>query len=128
MPKVAIDRVEKRYETGAGDVLALQDIRATIGEGEFVCLLGPSGCGKSTLLRIIAGLIGPTNARVLIDSQPVESCGPDRAFVFQDYALFPWMTVEENVAFGLAARGLPPHEQRRRAGELLKVVGLATFG
>jgi ABC-type nitrate/sulfonate/bicarbonate transport system ATPase subunit len=124
---VVIDRVEKRYDTDGGDVLALQDIEATIGEGEFVCLLGPSGCGKSTLLRIIAGLIAASGGRVLIDSQPVAGCGPDRAFVFQDYALFPWMTVQDNVAFGLAARGVAHEEQRRRALELLKVVGLAPF-
>ena len=124
---VRIDRVEKRYEAGGGDVLALHDIEATIGEGEFVCLLGPSGCGKSTLLRIIAGLMPASAGRVLIGSQPVQGCGPDRAFVFQDYALFPWMTVQQNVAFGLAARGEPLDEQRRKALELLKVVGLAPF-
>jgi ABC-type nitrate/sulfonate/bicarbonate transport system ATPase subunit len=125
--EVAIEGVDKRYAADGGDVLALQNIRATIGAGEFVCLLGPSGCGKSTLLRIVAGLIPATAGRVLIDSQPVHGCGPDRAFVFQDYALFPWMTVEENVAFGLASRGVSPEEQRRKARELLKVVGLAEF-
>ena len=124
---VLIERVGKRYEADGGDVVALQDIQAAIGEGEFVCLLGPSGCGKSTLLRIIAGLIPASAGRVLIDGAPVQGCGPDRAFVFQDYALFPWMTVEQNVAFGLAARGATREEQRRKALELLKVVGLAEF-
>ena len=124
---VVIDGVDKRYEADGGDVLALEHIGAAIGEGEFVCLLGPSGCGKSTLLRIIAGLIPATGGRVLIDGQPVRGCGPDRAFVFQDYALFPWMTVQDNVAFGLAARGMAIEEQRRKALELLKVVGLAQF-
>ena len=122
-----IERVEKRYDSDGGDVLALQGVEAAIGEGEFVCLLGPSGCGKSTLLRIIAGLIPASAGRVLIGSQPVQGCGPDRAFVFQDYALFPWMTVQDNVGFGLAARGEPLEEQRRKAHELLKVVGLAPF-
>ena len=124
---VRIDRIDKRYDSEGGDVLALQAIEATIGEGEFVCLLGPSGCGKSTLLRIIAGLIPASGGRVLIGSQPVLGCGPDRAFVFQDYALFPWMTVQDNVGFGLAARGVPFEEQRRRALELLRVVGLVQF-
>jgi ABC-type nitrate/sulfonate/bicarbonate transport system ATPase subunit len=124
---VVIDGVDKRYEADGGDVLALDDIGAAIREGEFVCLLGPSGCGKSTLLRIIAGLIPATRGRVLIDGKPVAGCGPDRAFVFQDYALFPWMTVQDNVAFGLAARGVAIEEQRRKALELLKVVGLAQF-
>ena len=127
MGMVVIDHVEKRYDTGGGDLLALQDIRTTVGEAEFVCLLGPSGCGKSTLLRIVAGLIPATAGRVLIDSKAVAGCGPDRAFVFQDYALFPWMTVEDNVSFGLAARGVPADEQRRKASELLKVVGLGDF-
>jgi len=122
-----IERVEKRYDSDGGDVLALQGVEAAVGEGEFVCLLGPSGCGKSTLLRIIAGLIPASAGRVLIGSQPVQGCGPDRAFVFQDYALFPWMTVQDNVGFGLAARGEPLEEQRRKAHELLKVVGLAPF-
>jgi NitT/TauT family transport system ATP-binding protein len=124
---VVIERVEKRYEADGGDVLALQNIQASVGEGEFVCLLGPSGCGKSTLLRIVAGLIPASSGRVLIGSQQVAGCGPDRAFVFQDYALFPWMTVQDNVAFGLAARGVALEERRRRALELLKVVGLAQF-
>ncbi|HKX37797.1 MAG TPA: ABC transporter ATP-binding protein, partial [Burkholderiales bacterium] len=124
---VVFDRVEKRYAVDGGDVLALEAIEATVGEGEFVCLLGPSGCGKSTLLRIVAGLIPASGGRVLIGAQPVQGCGPDRAFVFQDYALFPWMTVQDNVAFGLAARGVAPEEQRRRALELLKIVGLAQF-
>jgi NitT/TauT family transport system ATP-binding protein len=124
---VVIDRVDKRYAADSGDVVALEHIQASIGEGEFVCLLGPSGCGKSTLLRIVAGLIPASGGRVLIDSTPVQGCGPDRAFVFQEYALFPWMTVQDNVAFGLAARGVAPEEQRRRALELLKVVGLAQF-
>src|SRR5919109_5092160 len=124
---VLIERVAKRYAADGGDVLALENIQASVGEGEFVCLLGPSGCRKSTLLRIIAGLIPATSGRVLIGADPVQGCGPDRAFVFQDYALFPWMTVEENVAFGLAARGVPLEEQRRKAHELLKVVGLAEF-
>jgi NitT/TauT family transport system ATP-binding protein len=124
---VVIDRVDKRYAADSGDVVALEHIQASVGEGEFVCLLGPSGCGKSTLLRIVAGLIPASGGRVLIDSTPVQGCGPDRAFVFQEYALFPWMTVQDNVAFGLAARGVAPEEQRRRALELLKVVGLAQF-
>ncbi len=127
MGTVAIDDVEKRYDGDGGDLLALEGIRATVGEGEFACLLGPSGCGKSTLLRIVAGLIAATAGRVLIGGKAVEGCGADRAFVFQDYALFPWMTVQDNVGFGLATRGVPRDEQRRKAAELLRVVGLGDF-
>jgi NitT/TauT family transport system ATP-binding protein len=127
MGAVVIDHVDKRYDSDDGDVLALQGIRTTIREGEFACLLGPSGCGKSTLLRIVAGLIPASAGRVLIGSQAVAGCGPDRAFVFQEYALFPWMTVEDNVSFGLAARGVAADAQRRKAAELLEVVGLRDF-
>ena len=115
---VRIERVEKRYEADGGDVLALENIEAAIGEGEFVCLLGPSGCGKSTLLRIIAGLIPASAGRVLIGAQPVQGCGPDRAFVFQDYALqcgfcTPGQIV--SAAALVAANPEPTRDEIRRA-------------
>jgi NitT/TauT family transport system ATP-binding protein len=106
---------------------ALVDINLRIEEGEFVCLLGPSGCGKSTLLKIIAGLIPATSGRITINGRPVSGPGPERAVVFQDYALFPWMTVRDNVEFGLEARRLPAAERREVSSRLLKVVGLSDF-
>jgi NitT/TauT family transport system ATP-binding protein len=106
---------------------ALVDINLQIKEGEFVCLLGPSGCGKSTLLKIIAGLIPATSGRISINGKPVSGPGPERAVVFQDYALFPWMTVRDNVEFGLEARRLPLAERREVSKRLLKVVGLSDF-
>jgi ABC-type nitrate/sulfonate/bicarbonate transport system ATPase subunit len=124
---VEIQGLGKRYEVEGGEIVALSAISATIHEGEFVCLLGPSGCGKSTLLKIVAGLIPPSAGTIRIDGRVVAGPGPDRAVVFQDYALFPWMTVADNVEFGLAARGVEPARRREVSTELLRVVGLADF-
>jgi NitT/TauT family transport system ATP-binding protein len=124
---VEIQALTKRYPVDGTEIIALADIGADIGEGEFVCLLGPSGCGKSTLLKLAAGLIAPTSGVIRINSRPVTGPGPDRAVVFQDYALFPWMTVRENAEFGLAARGVDPARRRQVSSELLRVVGLADF-
>ena len=124
---VEISALAKRYAVEGSEVVALDGIDIAIGEGEFVCLLGPSGCGKSTLLKIVAGLIPPTEGQIRIDGRPVRGPGPDRAVVFQDYALFPWMTVAENAEFGLAARGVDPEKRRAVSSELLKAVGLGDF-
>jgi NitT/TauT family transport system ATP-binding protein len=119
--------LSKRYAVDDGEILALADIDVQIAEGEFVCLLGPSGCGKSTLLKIVAGLIEPSEGDIRIAGRAVVGPGPDRAVVFQDYALFPWMTVADNVEFGLAARGTPPDRRRSISTELLRAVGLTDF-
>jgi NitT/TauT family transport system ATP-binding protein len=124
---VELQGLGKRYAVDDGEIVALADIQVAIGQGEFVCLLGPSGCGKSTLLKIVAGLIPQTSGTVTIDGRAVQGPGPDRAVVFQDYALFPWMTVADNVEFGLAARGVEPGRRRETSAELLKAVGLADF-
>jgi len=124
---VTIKSLSKRYVTNDADILALSEIDLTVGEGEFVSLLGPSGCGKSTLLKIIAGLLPATSGRIEIHGAAVTAPGPERAVVFQEYALFPWMTVEQNVEFGLEARGVPAAERRRISAELLGVVGLSDF-
>jgi NitT/TauT family transport system ATP-binding protein len=108
-------------------VVAVHDIDLTIGRGELVCLLGPSGCGKSTLLNAIAGFLTPTSGRITVDGVSKAGPGPDRGMVFQEYALFPWMTVSENVAFGLRIQRREPGEVRRRTGELLELLGLADF-
>jgi NitT/TauT family transport system ATP-binding protein len=124
---MVIEDVRKRYVTNDAEILALSEIDLEIGEGEFVTLLGPSGCGKSTLLKIIAGLLPATKGEVKIDGVPVAAPGPERAVVFQDYALFPWMTVEDNVEFGLEARGVAAGERRQVSQDLLRVVGLGEF-
>jgi NitT/TauT family transport system ATP-binding protein len=119
-PKIQIQRVSKSF--GAGPALAEVDL--DVGERELLCLLGPSGCGKSTLLNIVAGFLTPTTGSVLVDGRPVDGPAPDRGVVFQEYALFPWLTVTGNVEFGPAMRGRPPAERRELVTRYLDLVGL----
>ena len=107
--------------------LALQPTSFTVAPGEFVAILGPSGCGKSTLLRIVAGLDQPTAGSVALDGAPVTRPGPDRGMVFQSYTLFPWLTVERNIRYGLEERGLPEAEQRAIAARFIDRTGLRGF-
>jgi NitT/TauT family transport system ATP-binding protein len=106
---------------------ALRDVNLQIDVGEFVCLVGPSGCGKSTLLRLVAGLLAPTEGRVLYRGEPLRGVNPHTAIVFQTFALFPWLTVTENVEVALKARGFPPPARSERAQRLIELVGLAGF-
>jgi NitT/TauT family transport system ATP-binding protein len=124
---LTIENLGKNYVSRGSETNALVNINLRVEEGEFVCLLGPSGCGKSTLLKIIAGLIPATSGRITINGKPVSGPGPDRAVVFQDYALFPWMTVRDNIEFGLEARKLPVAERHEISSRLLKVIGLSDF-
>jgi NitT/TauT family transport system ATP-binding protein len=124
---IVIDNVSKVFDGDGRRMVALQDISLEIPHGQFVCLLGPSGCGKSTLLNAIAGFAPPTAGRVLTDGVPVAGPGPDRGMVFQEYALFPWMTVEQNVGFGLEIKGMPRAQIAARVGELLKLLSLEDF-
>ena len=99
--KVKIDHVKKVFNVRGNEVVALNGVDLEIKENEFVCVVGPSGCGKSTLLNIIAGLDVPSSGNVLLDGNPIDGPGTERGVVFQQYALFPWLTVEKNIAFGL---------------------------
>ena len=119
--------VTKRFTVGDDEVEALAPVDVTISKGEFVCMIGASGCGKSTLLRIIAGFEEPTTGHVLIDGRPVTGPGSDRGMVFQDYALFPWMTVRQNISFGPRQRHLTRDEVDRTTDEFVKMVGLERF-
>jgi NitT/TauT family transport system ATP-binding protein/sulfonate transport system ATP-binding protein len=121
---VVIRGVSKRFQVGDGEVEALARIDATIERGAFVCLIGASGCGKSTLLRVVAGFEEPTTGEVLVEGKPVTAPGSDRGMVFQDYALFPWMTVRQNIGFGPRQRQLPRKEVEDIADEFVKLVGL----
>jgi len=112
---------------GGAPTRALEPTTIAVGDNDFVAILGPSGCGKSTLLRLVAGLDTPTTGRVLLDSKPVTAPGPDRGMVFQSYTLFPWLTVADNVAFGLREKGVPVPERTRIVGEWLTRVGLTAF-
>jgi NitT/TauT family transport system ATP-binding protein len=123
-PHVLIRGVTKRFQVGDGEIDALGRIGVAIDPGAFVCLIGASGCGKSTLLRIVAGFEEPSTGEVTVDGKPVTGPGSDRGMVFQDYALFPWMTVKQNVGFGPRQRQLPRREVEEIADEFVKLVGL----
>ena len=119
--------VNKVFQTSGGELVALQDINLTIPPGQFTCLLGPSGCGKSTLLNAVAGFALPTSGRIEANGVAVTAPGPDRGMVFQEYALFPWMTVADNVAFGLEIKGTPAAQINARVEELLAMLSLSDF-
>ena len=125
--KVSIQGVEKKYNTRKGEVVALNGVDFDIKESEFICVIGPSGCGKSTLLNIIAGLLEPTSGQILVDGKPISGTGTDRGVVFQQYALFPWLTVKKNVEFGLKLKGLSKEECDTIAMKYLKMVELEKF-
>jgi NitT/TauT family transport system ATP-binding protein len=123
--KLRVEAVSMIFTRDAGEVRVLDDINLEVGEGEFVCLLGPSGCGKSTLLNIVAGFIQPTSGEVLIDGEPVHGPDPRRIFVFQERGVFPWLTVEGNIGFGLFQ--LSKAERSARIAHYVKLVGLQGF-
>jgi ABC-type nitrate/sulfonate/bicarbonate transport system ATPase subunit len=122
-----ITGLSKIFESENGRVAALSGIDLDVRKGEFVCLLGPSGCGKSTLLRIIAGFETATAGTVAVHHRPVMGPGPDRGIVFQDYGLFPWLTVRENIAFGPKHAGLASREVARITAQFMDMVGLTAF-
>jgi len=119
--------VERRFESSTGSTLALQATDLDVAENDFVTILGPSGCGKSTLLRIVAGLDHPTAGEVRLDGRPVRGPGADRGMVFQSYTLFPWLSVLDNVCFGLRERGLARAQQVEIAQGFIAKVGLNGF-
>lgn len=122
-----IVRVEKVCKTYAGNIEALRDISLDFPEGKLTTLLGPSGCGKTTLLKIIAGLLPASSGDVFVEGNKVVGPGPERAFVFQDFALMPWATVIRNVAFGLELRGVPKSEREAIAEKYIERVSLKGF-
>ena len=127
-PKVQIKAVEKIYEGRNGKTVALNGVNMDIYDNEFICVVGPSGCGKSTLLNIIAGLHEASSGEVLVDGVKVEGTGVDRGVVFQQYALFPWLTVKKNVMFGLKLKkGLTDAQREEIAMKYIKMVGLEKF-
>jgi NitT/TauT family transport system ATP-binding protein/sulfonate transport system ATP-binding protein len=129
MSKLAVETVSKAFPglRRGPPTRALEPIDLAVADNDFISILGPSGCGKSTLLRIVAGLEAPSTGRVLVDGRAVASPGPDRGMVFQSYTLFPWLTVRENICFGLREKGVPQAEQDRIAARFLDRVGLRGF-
>jgi ABC-type nitrate/sulfonate/bicarbonate transport system ATPase subunit len=126
-PCLRIRDVHKAFTASTGPFEALRGINITVAKGEFICLLGASGCGKSTLLRIIAGFEKATRGSVAVRGINVVRPGPDRGMVFQDYALFPWLTVRENIEFGPRHRGVTAAEIEKLTAQFLAMVGLTGF-
>lgn len=123
MQKLELNHVTKRF----GQLEVLSEINLTVEQGEFAAIVGPSGCGKSTVLRMLAGLEEPTSGQVLAGGKPVTQPDPSRILIFQEHALYPWRTVEQNVGFGLELAKVPDKERRQRVDEVLEKVGLSGF-
>ena len=125
---LSIENISMRFDLKNGSsVQALKDVSLDIKEGEIITVLGPSGCGKTTLLNIVAGFLAPTEGKVVLNDQIVLGPGAERGMVFQQGALFEWMNVQQNVAFGPRMKGMPKAEQNEKVKHLLEVVGLAEF-
>ena len=124
-----VNRVSKEFidRRSKSTVRALDEINLEVQKGEVICILGPSGCGKSTLLNIIAGFLPPRGGEVRVDGRPVIEPGPDRGFVFQEFALFPWRTVLENIEFGPVLKGMEKADRHARARELIQRIHLTGF-
>jgi NitT/TauT family transport system ATP-binding protein len=128
IPKVALDGISLSYKTNDGSqMLALDNINLKVKPGEFLCIVGPSGCGKSTLLHLIAGLQATTAGKVLVDDKPIEGTGTDRILIFQELGLFPWLTVAQNVEFGMKMKGISKTERKDKIEYYLRLVHLAQF-
>ncbi len=125
--KILAEHIDKIYTSGKKSTKAIEDVSIDIQDNDFVCIVGPSGCGKSTLLRMLAGLDFPSAGNIIIDDRKVTGPGPDRGMVFQTYTLFPWMTVEDNIKFGLKLKKLPKDEQQEIAERYLDIIGLKKF-
>jgi len=126
-PKIEFQKVSKTFDTPGGKVEAVREIDLKIAENEIVCFVGPSGCGKSTLVNLAAGFLLPTEGQVLTDGRPVTQPGPDRAVVFQQDSVFPWLTVAKNLEYGLKARGIDERTRRATVEHLLDLVDLRHF-
>jgi NitT/TauT family transport system ATP-binding protein len=126
--KIVVNSLSKSYETKKDSFLALDHVDAHIYENEFVTLVGPSGCGKSTMLRILAGLEDASSGTASISGRTIEGPGADRGVVFQSYTLFPWLSVRDNIEFGLALKNIPRKQRREVSDKYLELVNLVNFG
>jgi NitT/TauT family transport system ATP-binding protein len=129
VPRIVLDKVRKEFTTPAGRLCAVDDISLCVHDGEFVSIIGPSGCGKTTLLNMIAGLQPPTSSSLLLDSKPITGPGADRGVIFQDYGVFPWLSVKDNIAFGLTlhANRVPAAQRNKIASRYIELMGLGGF-
>ena len=124
MSSIRFDRVSKVFPRGNSHFTAIDSVSFQVEEKEFVAIVGPSGCGKTTLMRMVAGLETPTSGAILVQDRPVRGPGPDRAVVFQQFALFPWKTVRENIVFGLRSKGASRHEQDAAVARYLQLMNM----
>ena len=122
-----VDSLKKKFQDREGEIVALGNISFSVHQREFICVIGPSGCGKSTLIRIIAGLEKQTSGSILLDSKPIDSPSSDRGMVFQNYTLFPWLTIKKNIMFGLIMSKTDRQEANTKAMDWLELVGLSEF-
>ncbi len=126
-PKISFQNVSKNFQLAGESFVALENLNLDIADGEFITVVGPSGCGKSTAMNIAAGLAQPSAGQVTVDNVAVTGPGPERGVIFQQYALFPWLTVRENVEFGLKIAGYPGAKRREIADHFIALVGLKDF-
>jgi NitT/TauT family transport system ATP-binding protein len=127
MTRICVRNLDKRYRSRDGEVEALAGVDLEVGKGEFVTIVGPSGCGKSTLLYILGGFIGADGGTIAVDGKAVVGPGVDRGVVFQEYALFPWLTVTQNIRYGLEMTGVPRKERKAIVERLIRTIGLEGF-
>jgi NitT/TauT family transport system ATP-binding protein len=125
--RISVQGVTKTFDLSGEEFIALDNVSLDVADNEFVTVVGPSGCGKSTLMNILAGLDDPTSGSALVDGKTVSGPGPERGVIFQQYALFPWLTVRKNVEFGLKTAGLGARERREKAEHFIEMVGLSQF-
>ena len=126
-PRIRADELSVSFATGTGTVTALDRISLRVPDGEFLCVMGPSGCGKTTLLNVVAGIVRPTGGSITVGGRPVSAPGADRAVVFQEDAVFPWMTVEQNIGYSLRMRGCSRQEIEASVTHYVELVGLSEF-
>jgi NitT/TauT family transport system ATP-binding protein len=125
--KLEARHIRKEFDDGDSKLLAIEDINLSVRESEFCVIVGPSGCGKSTFLYLAAGFEKPTSGDILLNGKPVKGPGPDRGFVFQEFALYPWKTVLGNVSFGLEIQGMKREEAKETAEKYIETIGLQGF-
>jgi NitT/TauT family transport system ATP-binding protein len=127
--RIVFDHVSVEFPASRGPLRVVDDVSYEIRDGEFVAIIGPSGCGKTTMMNIVAGFVSPTRGRVLLDGEPIAGPGPDRGVIFQEYGVFPWLTVRENIAFGLrlAANRREPAEREAICNRYMSLMGLMEF-
>jgi NitT/TauT family transport system ATP-binding protein len=128
-PRIAFDHVSMEFPSKRGRLRVVDDVSYTIDDGDFVAVIGPSGCGKTTMMNMVAGFMHPTSGRVLLDGKPIQGPGPDRGVMFQEYGVFPWLTVRDNIAFGLtlAANRASAAERDAVCARYMKLMGLTEF-